>query len=478
MKRHLTAVVCAFCLTASALCQRTSAEVPVPSFTWPQHVVGVENYIVYKDRAFAVSTPILVSGPTVSQATWSPDGLFMILEQARTETNVANTQTAVLDDKPLKPDSYLSVYSLNDGKVSDVMRLDENTTETDIQWIPGSDKALVVLDMISTPDDGTKPTRTAKLYVLDAASGSIKEFSPWAGVQGDAETIFASVSPTQSYAFLSATFREPDQGPNPLVPGAVTSKVALMTADELHVPINPPEGYGSPTPIWSEDGSTAYVVARPIAKTPGSKSGWFKVSLINGSLTKSDRPSSFYLGGERGGLITVRDIQQSSTNQKVTKLINTIWLETLDPDSQNRMMLAGDATGGAVNKTLQAASYISQGSLYIRPIVEVPKRRFDEELAAWNRSKAMDKARQAGLAFLMFAGDNDDTFPSSRDKWEEMLEPYLRDSSELDGFVYSLPGGPVADIANPSGTQLGYVGFNDGRAVVYVDGHVKWVPNP
>ncbi len=477
MNRQLPAAFCMLCIASSALSQPTDAYVPIPKFSWPQHVVGIENYLVYKDRAFAVGAPLLISGPAASKATWSPDGRYMVFQEARGESNVAGVQSATLDDKPLKADAFLNVYSLNDGKASDVLRLDADVQETDIEWIPGSDKALIAVYKVSSADSSAK-TQTAKLYILDAASASIKDFAPWDPLQGDPQSVSLYPSPTQSYAFVSGTFKEPDHGPSPLVPGAVTTKLFLMTADELHVPINAPDGYTAQTPVWSEDGTAAYVIARNPSKPAGSRAGWFKVSLINGSLTPTTRPVSFYMGGEKAGLITVREIQLTATNGKVTKSINNLWLETLDPDSQNRTLLAGDATDGAVSKTLQAASYISQGSLYIRPITEIPRTRFDAELAEWDRAKALFKAREAGVAFIMYAMDNDGTLPATRDKWAEILGPYTRNNSILDGFVYSYPGGPMGNIINPAGTQLGYVGYGGGKAVVYADGHVNWVPNP
>lgn len=471
---RLPVLLCVLLFPILAACQSQSDSASSAALSAPQNLLGVENFVVYKTRAFAVGAPILVSGPTVQRASWSPDGQFMVIEQMKTDTSVGTVQSAILDDTPVRPESSLSVYSLSNGKVSDVFRFDTAPYEDDIQWIPGSDKALVVVTKDSTSEDA--PWRTAKLYILDAATASIKEFTPWGAMEGDPEAIDVMASPTQSYAFVSASFHQPDKRPMATVHGDATSKLILMTADELYVPVNVPDGFGRTMPIWSQDGATAYVLATAPSKDSTPKSAWFTVSLTNGSLTKSSKPSSFYMGGEPGGLITVRDIDQNSTNQKVTKAIHTLWLETLDPDSQNRMLLAGDATNGAVNKTLEAASYLSQGSLYIRPITEVPRSRFDQELAIWKRSQIMNKAKQAGLAFLMFASDNDDTFPSIKDKWETMLEPYVKDSSDLDGFVYSYPGGPVTDIRSPWSTQLGYMEGSDGRAVVFIDGHVKWVP--
>jgi hypothetical protein len=108
----------------------------------------------------------------------------------------------------------------------------------------------------------------------------------------------------------------------------------------------------------------------------------------------------------------------------------------------------------------------------------VPRARYDEALVAWKKYNAVKKVREAGLAMIMFGADNDDKLPSSRADLYGLLGPYLRDSSVLDGFTYTLSGGSMASVKNPATTQLGYLDFPDGRAVVFVDGHAQWIPKP
>jgi hypothetical protein len=175
--------------------------------------------------------------------------------------------------------------------------------------------------------------------------------------------------------------------------------------------------------------------------------------------------------------MTVRNVPEATVNGKVSGTINTLWLETVDPDSQNRVLLAGDAQNGQVNRSLDVASYLSQGSLFVRPITQVSKARYEAAATAYRRSEALSRSRQVGIAALMYGGDHDDILPGRDERFHDMLAPYLKDAETMNGFVYTFPGGNVAGLENPSATELGYIQFDDGRAVVYADGHAQWVPN-
>jgi prepilin-type processing-associated H-X9-DG protein len=47
----------------------------------------------------------------------------------------------------------------------------------------------------------------------------------------------------------------------------------------------------------------------------------------------------------------------------------------------------------------------------------------------------------------------------------------------VNQFVYTFWGGNLAEIKEPSKEVMGYVPGPGGRAVTYLDGHVKWVKN-
>lgn len=80
------------------------------------------------------------------------------------------------------------------------------------------------------------------------------------------------------------------------------------------------------------------------------------------------------------------------------------------------------------------------------------------------------------LALIMYASDMDDVLPPT-DRLQDIM-PYLKDQSILNGFVYDYSGERnMSKVENPGETVIGYMPGNGGRAVVYIDGHVKWVPD-
>lgn len=473
MKRLVLFTAAVLVISSMTVAQEMSTQIP-PAMVW---LPDMRNCIVFKQRAFVVGDPILVAGPSVTRPSWSPTGQFLVYEQAQVETNILNVQGAVRDQKPTKPQNVLCVYSVAAGRSAEIMRFDTSSDHgADVYWIPGSDRAMLHIRSITVDSEKDEIQESQKLYILDASNASIREFSPWQGTDKP-WTFEIFPSPTQPYAFVGADFLHHDFTPEGKPRGTLHHQTVIVSSSggfaEVHVPDDP----ANLQAMWSQDGTRGYVVTR--SNVDGkSKQDWYNVSLSNGETQATTRPTDFYMGGGQVGVISVRDVMQTTSDGKATHPINALWLETLDPDGQSRLLLAGDASNGEVNKTVDCASYLSQGSLFVRPISEVPFKMFEQAVIAYNRSLILNQVRQAGIALIMYSADFDDIFPSLRSNISQLLGPYLRDPSLLDGFVYTYPGGPATNIANPGSTQIGYIDGADGRAVVYADGHSKWIPKP
>jgi prepilin-type processing-associated H-X9-DG protein len=89
-----------------------------------------------------------------------------------------------------------------------------------------------------------------------------------------------------------------------------------------------------------------------------------------------------------------------------------------------------------------------------------------------SKAVAISDAKQVALAALMYAADYDDVLPANLGG--ELLEPYLKNGSIFDGFVFVFGGGDLKKVADPASTVLGYKDGPGGRAVAYLDGHVVW----
>ena len=465
MFRTVSALLVMFVIACGAFAQ------DVPSTPEPD---DVRDFLVFKDQAFIVGRPILVAGPAVSDPSWSPTGKVLTYVQSQHETNILNVQGAVKDQKPIPPERTFCVYSLDSGKSSQIIALDaDGSNDVSVYWLAGGDQAIVEIRKL----DQDAPRPGDKLYLLDADTASLKDFNPWEGTD-EPRDYLVYPSPSQPYAFIHANFMHRSYASDGKVKLTPTSQTVYVSSSGQFSSIHLPDGSSANAAFWSEDGTRGYIVFKSQDESGKPKSTWYNFAIATGKLTPVDRPTptDLYQGQQHGGLISVRIVTQPSTDGKSTANLAALWLETADPDSQNRLLLAGDASEGEVNHTSDCASYITQGSLYVRPISEVPKRRYTEALVVFNRSELLHQVRDDGLALIMYAADYDDIFPSSQANLSSILDPYLKDSSLLAGFVYTYPGGPISNITDPSNTQIGYVDGGDGRAIVYADGHAKWVP--
>jgi hypothetical protein len=120
-------------------------------------------------------------------------------------------------------------------------------------------------------------------------------------------------------------------------------------------------------------------------------------------------------------------------------------------------------------------AYVVDGALFARTIVEITVEQYESMILAAERALLINKGKQVGLAFHMFAADNDDTIPPGFDPKTDLM-PYIKNADMLEGFVLVFQGGELTKVQNPAEAVMGYIEGPGGRAVVYMDSHVKWIP--
>ena len=86
------------------------------------------------------------------------------------------------------------------------------------------------------------------------------------------------------------------------------------------------------------------------------------------------------------------------------------------------------------------------------------------------KDELLINGQQLGKAFIMFAADNDGKFPEYQEFLDGALQPYLKDKSIGEEFIY-MP--PLKD-SNPKTTQLGSFMAEGGRVVVFMDGRAEF----
>jgi hypothetical protein len=140
-------------------------------------------------------------------------------------------------------------------------------------------------------------------------------------------------------------------------------------------------------------------------------------------------------------------------------------------------ILTTDGTKPNFSPKFDAVAYVSQSNLMVRLLARVPRDAYDQARMAAARSEALNKAKQVGLGFIMYASDMDDVLPGQDADIRTLIGPYLKNDSLFDGFNYTFGGGNVQDVEKPAETEMGFVPGPGGRAVVYIDGHAKWIPD-
>ena len=121
--------------------------------------------------------------------------------------------------------------------------------------------------------------------------------------------------------------------------------------------------------------------------------------------------------------------------------------------------------------------YQDAGALLLREIVSVDPSAAEALAEKQTQKLLLSRAKDVALAMFMFASDDDDKFPG-QDGWEPRLGPYARDKDILHDFNYTFKGGSADGIKDPHNVEMGFFVGSGGRAVAYMDGSCRWVPNP
>lgn len=131
---------------------------------------------------------------------------------------------------------------------------------------------------------------------------------------------------------------------------------------------------------------------------------------------------------------------------------------------------------GAVTRDAKYCVVEYNRALFLTEIVRVSKEQKEAIEKQAVIQNALQVGKQVGTAFLMYLMDQE-KMPSKQGFREEVL-PYMKSKDMLSQFVYT--GSEDLDLgkaSNPSQIEVGFVPAPGGRAVVYADGHVVWVPD-
>jgi prepilin-type processing-associated H-X9-DG protein len=426
--------------------------------------------------ALVPESPRFVAGPESADVSWSPGGGYLLVVRADVKR---------WDFDHVTPPAF-SVVLWNQERKEAKWLMNTKDYVSGVHWMARTNNAFI--RMPSFDESGA-----TQLWRIDARTGDVRQI---ASIPGYADM---ATSPTQP---LAAVYGKDDSGGyvRTLSPaGELGPAVALNEADAVALG-------------WSADGASVYFVdfpkppeathppqaasdpqgpPMPAPSAPEPARSYPAFSPATGVLSHvSERPKR-----EPPPAFTA-PFTVSTTEMKTaagprgaspeaapwSPALHPLWLEQAGDPLFKRLFLAPDADGYYVSPRNDAVAYANGEGVFVVPLVAVPiaavKKARDEAQVA----ELLNDGKQIAMAALMWGQDNNNEYPGAGSDMKALLTPYLRSTDVFDGtgggFQYTFGGGAMGSIERPSEEHLGYFDGPGGRAYVFADGHVTWVPNP
>lgn len=422
---------------------------------------GIEDFVLTEQRAYMVLPPQAVGGAQTLSLSWSSSGRYLLMSRLNPPISVSSISAFFSGGQSKKPVQTVMLWDKSSNRTSELGSIPIEA-EGKFQWITGQDVTFaLVVEQVGGVDQ-----ERASLVRIDAASAKL-HFIPIANPI-PAQTFYRIVvSPVDSRAILiETTYTNEDQSAASTVlsidkQGRTTSKARL------------PNGFVSVS-HWLKDGNACLAVDQP--STPGARvRNLVSYDLESGTVAPAnDQMARFQPSADEPPLKIVRTSMQSSVGT-IKKAFNSIWLKSTKVSERGEYLLDPRADMGILNSSLDAVAVLDQGVVTVRMLASLPKEVYFKAVADAERARALSEAKQIGLGAHMFAADNDDRLPSRDEFANGALAPYLKNNGFFEGFTYTLNGGLMKDVKNPSGTMLGYKPVAGGFAIVFADGHAKWL---
>lgn len=433
-----------------------------------------QDCLVMEKDVKVLGVPEPICGADVVKAEWSPDGKYVLAIQLQHELSGYDV-LGITDTPPAGQKQRLVIYSTERKKAVVDMSVasDSATNLYETAWIPGESSLLLLYsqDLPSSPTS-PQPMQRFLLYRVALPAGTMRQID---SVEATADTVQAGAGvllwqspklPLSIYCLRqwgqNANGKSSVQNAYKIVaPGGAIHEVKGLTGNLSE-------------PAWDTEGNPVMTVYNVSA---GKMTREFFRIQNDGSLVKLSAPFQKYKPSASTTLFRLHVMDSKMTNSDVVKAGHPLWLEQVGGAKQSRILVAPDVQYNELNATADTVLYSSREGVFTRKILSVERKVYDAMLVQMAKVALMQRAKMCAVAVMMYGADHSDNFPS-KNGIVDALSGYLKDPSILNGFVFVDPGFKnMADVTNPAATQMGYIQGNGGQAVVYTDGHVKWVPN-
>ena len=399
-------------------------------------------------RAVLMAPPQPLCGGEVRQMAWTADGGYLVLvRETRPDPLVASIPSAR---------SELIVWGRKSGRARTLLAFDADATKVErIDPMGGSERFLMTTTERVVDASGT--ATFSRIVLVSAASGVSTPISLTREERGGplVEAVASTDRPVGFLERIDGTSKRVRAfgGDGKLGPELSVERTSGLTFDR--------QGRG-----------------RQISRRPDPATGKTRLMVRSLDLTTGE-------GGEwqpfkplpepEEGLLSVKE--NSGTVAKSVRA-PSLFLELKGGKDDESGVISTDATEAQLSPKGDAVAYLTGGMAVVRTLTPLDRKAYDDALRAQMIAEAVQRAKQVGTALVIYASDNDDVFPPNDGDVNAKLAPYLKNDALLQGFVYSFHGGSAVDIDRPAETEIGYVDGPGGRAVIFSDGHAKWVPSP
>ena len=417
--------------------------------------------------AYLLMPAELISGPVVTQMQVSPTSSNVAVLRKSLRVSVANLPTRERPmPEPPREEQELTFWNVTIRKPVALWQSAQPYTSVVLSaWMPRTESLFAVVARGIPPDGAPSAQPVAHEWKVLLLGLGIERAVAVPVPVGDYVQVNIDVSPTKPIAVLR------------LVAAGRAGAESLYLVHpnaRLGARIDFP-GAGHPAVEWNTNGEPMLVTVE--SADQGIRRTVLGVDARTGQTVTL--PADTQTWRPETGLTTTLPIHVTTRSQALVEgdskqRITPAWLESVTKSEYPRALLTTDSTYVRLLPDASGAVFSAHNAAWFTPLLKVNKATYLAARRAAERTVALSNAKQVGLAVVMYAQDNDEVLPGS-DGIQARLSPYLRNDSLFEGFTYTYAGSRLADIASPAETVLGFAAGPGGRALLFADGHAKWV---
>lgn len=419
--------------------------------------VGAGGQDIAKDAVFSEKEAFLMLPPTaISQGetvklSWSDSGRYLLVLRRDEGITPALLKTFFTQAQPVPPAPAFSVglWDARNSKFTEMWRQSSENGIVDFAWFAGTQSALIWLF--------SPRTQTLSLQRLDAQAGTMRPITE--GFLAEAPPVVSLLRPVAAIHGMKVT------------EGRRGYEATLQFVDASGALSKALSRKGGEGAMWTSTGLYAYHGRLP------QETKWTGIDPATMSEEELDLVPKPEFKPPAQNPVELASASQAISARDTSARLSPIWLRSIVRSKKQFALVCADAQAVELAPDLESIAYVSQGVTMVRPIVRVPRAMVEAAMEAAEKARLISNSKQVALAFLMYSMDHNDTLPGGADALS-LIEPYLKNAGISDGFVYTFAGGDLTKVDRPAETILGYIQGPGGRAVAYVDGHVRWIKDP